>query len=217
MTKANPYLETRASPQASVSRPLGEAIATPASETRSSGVFVKRPSFLLGAALVAIVACACVLALQSIFEKPEPAYKGKRLSEWVMDLNGEFTVEQATALNEIGTNAVPHLLKWFTYETPGWKAFCYGALNRLRSALHKPPIADRRQTLGEEATTALQCFILDSPEIAPECRRLAARKNLSPKVRWRVDHLLFVDSGYPPRFKHYQIQSLTNAPANSVK
>lgn len=56
--------------------------------------------------------------------EPEPTYKGRKLSEWVVSNAAYDDVASATALREIGAPAVPYLLKWLRYEeSPNRKAF----------------------------------------------------------------------------------------------
>jgi hypothetical protein len=66
----------------------------------------------------------------------EPEYQGKKLNQWIglmkphprfpgasyLDLRGRATVEGMNeAVRHMGTNAVPCLVRWIGYETPGWK------------------------------------------------------------------------------------------------
>src|SRR6266436_6483630 len=53
------------------------------------------------------------------FREREPVYQGKTLSQW---LAPECRYEaSAEAIREMGTNALPQLLSWATYETPLWR------------------------------------------------------------------------------------------------
>jgi hypothetical protein len=60
----------------------------------------------------------------------EPSYKGKPLSFWVEGLNpspartnradrSPGVPEAPEAIRQIGSNAIPYLLKWIQYEGPG--------------------------------------------------------------------------------------------------
>src|SRR4051812_20035075 len=71
-----------------------------------SGVSMRRRKAIIG--IVVLVVCA-VLAVVFWPEKPEPVYKGKKLSEWfdAMRVRGGFTPEIIEALQAIGTNAIP--------------------------------------------------------------------------------------------------------------
>ena len=72
---------------------------------------------------------AGVLAALVWLGEKEPAYEGKKLSEWVKAIgtigSGEGRdrgrMEAEKAVRHIGTNALPWLLKWIRYEKPAWK------------------------------------------------------------------------------------------------
>ena len=79
---------------------------------------------------------ACVLAVAVVLLWPrerEPYYQGKPLSEWIeMTASGSGywsevgtqspeAARAAQALRQMGTNALPCLLKWVRYERPPWK------------------------------------------------------------------------------------------------
>jgi hypothetical protein len=60
----------------------------------------------------------------------EPVYQGKKLSEWVRQYDFARLSDRAkspeyreatNAICQIGTNAVPFLLKWTDYELPAWR------------------------------------------------------------------------------------------------
>src|SRR5689334_3215921 len=100
--------------------------------------------------LFVLLACGIlgVGLLPALFQKPEPSYGGYRLSQWVIGLNGECSVVQATALDAIGTNAVPFLLEWLRYDTPKWKAVLLDGENKVRRILNKKQVQDQMQILG---------------------------------------------------------------------
>src|SRR6516165_9242086 len=75
-----------------------------------------------------------VLALVLLFaltRTHEPTAHGKPLSYWVEIYSGPVIARPATApqaraeaeaaIKQIGTNAIPFLLKWMDYELPQWK------------------------------------------------------------------------------------------------
>ena len=59
----------------------------------------------------------------------EPEYQGKKLSKWLIEWRASDStnvMETAdTALHQIGTNALPWLLKWLRYQEPQWKENLY--------------------------------------------------------------------------------------------
>jgi hypothetical protein len=70
-------------------------------------------------AILPLVACGILAA---IFwpEKPEPVYKGKKLSEWVVEVATKGSSKEANdAVQSIGTNGISFYLKWIGYR-PSW-------------------------------------------------------------------------------------------------
>jgi hypothetical protein len=75
-----------------------------------------------------VLLCALVVGVAAIAFWPgpkEPEYKGKKLSEWLAiyansDLPSEHEAS-ADAVKAIGTNALPFLVRWVEYDTPGWR------------------------------------------------------------------------------------------------
>lgn len=47
----------------------------------------------------------------------------------------ERVVQCDAAIRHVGTNAIPYLLTWVRYETPGWKIALYKAINPLLTTL----------------------------------------------------------------------------------
>ena len=92
----------------------------------------KRRIFLIGipVAVVAVVGLVMVLT-----PAREPEYKGKKLSEWVMKLSPFYDdadkIHGIEAISQIGTNALPYLIKWVGYETPAWKKQASRSVNRI--------------------------------------------------------------------------------------
>jgi hypothetical protein len=73
---------------------------------------MRRRKTILG--ILALVVCG-VLAVVFWPEKPEPVYKGKRLSEWVVDFGSNqpnALAEAVEAIETLGTNGIPYYLKW---------------------------------------------------------------------------------------------------------
>ncbi len=94
--------------------------------------------------IMLVLGAMVLLALGWVVFKPdkEPEYKGKKLSQWAMQLIGdpitgsnapsETAYEEAgLAIRGIGTNAVPHLVKWISYENPTWRTKLTETLNNF--------------------------------------------------------------------------------------
>src|SRR5688572_3931157 len=100
--------------------------------TCSARRFRHHPSVLLkrrktlSAILLCVIFVAVGVALSS--RNDEPRYKGKALSEWMAVWNRPTYPQQGNdlllmieAVQAIGTNALPHYLKWIRYEPPAWR------------------------------------------------------------------------------------------------
>jgi hypothetical protein len=82
-------------------------------------------------AIVLIAVIGGVIALSLPRRNNEPEYQGRRLSEWLelcVSYQGDELgrhVEPTAAVQKIGTNALPYLLKWIAHEQPTWKSTLY--------------------------------------------------------------------------------------------
>ena len=78
---------------------------------------MRRRKFIFG---VLVLSVCGVLTVMFWPEKeiPEPAYKGKKLGQWLDQAAAQqtFTMEITEALQAIGTNAVPCYLHWMSHE-----------------------------------------------------------------------------------------------------
>lgn len=87
-------------------------------EVPNKGRFRRKPWILLGGAI------AVLLTLTLLLER-EPRYNGRSLGEWVWKLEADstgFSVTNAEqAIEHIGTNALPFLIKWVQYEEKPWR------------------------------------------------------------------------------------------------
>jgi len=100
------------------------------------------------AAFLLIVSLAVWLAF---FRNREPTYNGKPLSSWaqtywtapnpyspldpasIATLNLAASAnrrEAREAIRSLGTNPIPLMLKWISYERPRWKQFCIDRITR---------------------------------------------------------------------------------------
>lgn len=65
-------------------------------------------------------------AFNFFFEKPQPRFAGKSLSQWLElyrrpERNGGVVTEAELAVRQIGTNALPLLCEWIRYDLPAWR------------------------------------------------------------------------------------------------
>jgi len=88
---------------------------------------------LAGAGLVGLI----VVWVFRSGDGAEPVYKGKKLSQWVLELPPEPITygrsDAEVALREIGTNALPYLLKWIGYEPAPWRLKIYEIAGKVLS------------------------------------------------------------------------------------
>jgi len=169
--------------------------------------------------LVVGVVLAGVLAVVFRRER-EPDYGGKKLSEWLEGYGNPSgsTFETDYMIRQIGTNAIPYLLKWMRYETAPWKV----RLNRIvRQFVTKVfvgarPFWERHDQesffRAEHATMALMKLRSPSPcEIRELEKMLLNPKGAKNAVRraanvlsWfgqlRMQQVLTVVTNHPPRW-----------------
>src|SRR5438477_5536144 len=89
--------------------------------------------------LLAVVAVVGLL-VTGVFREREPEYGGKRLSEWVLQLPQYLAHPEPhqaeEAIRQIGTNALPYLLKWTRYQAPQGKTLFYRGMNSIFATLN---------------------------------------------------------------------------------
>ncbi len=65
----------------------------------------------------AVIVAAIAVLLWVNRSEPEPQYEGRTLSQWVDSLQpANPTAEATNAICQIGTNALPYLLRWMSYD-----------------------------------------------------------------------------------------------------
>jgi hypothetical protein len=130
----------------------------------------------LGGALL----CAAVLII-CLSGPKEPSYEGKKLSEWmkIVSPSGQYgawldleSAQGQAAIRSIGTNALPSLLKWISYEMPQWQV-------RVETNLTRGPafckrIAAAMKAREIRAGRAVQAFGALGREAEPAVPELAA-------------------------------------------
>jgi hypothetical protein len=72
----------------------------------------------------------------------EPEYNGTKLSMVVESMEGTYHFGTVDAIQHIGTNALPFLLKWIQYEQPSWRRRAYTVYSKLPNRLQGPATGD---------------------------------------------------------------------------
>lgn len=121
-----------------------------------------------------------VAVLLSSWREPEPTYNGRRLSEWLQmsRLGPSQAAESREAVQHIGTNAIPLLLRQISYETGGFRSLIE---RHLPCPVYGPRLASIRKFLTADASKAGDAVMgfyylgpVARPAI-PELTRLALR------------------------------------------
>ncbi len=110
----------------------------------------------------------------------EPACDGRSLSEWLeilvepdwADLPG---VDSRLAIRKIGTNALPYLATFLTYEAPPWKSRFYRVLDQLPDAVVPEWLSVDRSEL--RAMGSIKAFEILGSMASPAVPRLAVLLN----------------------------------------
>jgi len=89
----------------------------------------------------------------------EPEYEGRTLSEWVRRYDipepPYADAQRHQAIREMGTKALPYLLKWIQYEASPWKAKTYNSINGILHTLNRNwNMRDEQMVRGSDAIRA---------------------------------------------------------------
>jgi len=107
----------------------------------------------------------------------EPEYAGRRLSQWVMELpadtspTGQSVAE--VAIRNIGTNALPYLLKWISYEPAPWRLKLYERIGRFLKVGPNTLFQDKKMLLAAGAAQGFLALGRDAEPAITELGRLA--------------------------------------------
>jgi len=174
----------------------------------------------LFAILLGVGVLAGIIAV--VRHEREPKYRGKKLSEWVMEYDKHDTYLEPTpevddAIRHMGTYAIPHLLKWLRYEPPTWRKDLANQLFRLAPTRARDALIERitRPTLEPDnqeirargAAVALAKLGSKAYRGIPSIVRLANDTN-APASAWRAADVLMELHSLP-----YTLALLTNTSA----
>ena len=145
----------------------------------------KRWKYPLSVALAAVVG---VVLVASVMRSNEPRYDGKRLSVLVVSrakaLHPGDRWHEREALREIGSNAMPYLLKWIPYEAPPWKVKAYDTINSALLRLNPSwGITDNSDLLAQASGVAIFDFRERAVTIIPELTRILDSAKLDPTAQ----------------------------------
>jgi HEAT repeat protein len=151
---------------------------------------VRRKSIIF--ILLGSVALLGLIATRIIFFSDNgPSYKGHSLRTWVTlygdgRRHGKVNQEAGNALRHIGTNALPHLLRWVAYEQDPrqWeRAVTIRRLFKLLNVNWRPE--DRHQIFAYDAAVTFEALGTQAKPAIPELTRLLndpSAKALAPGV-----------------------------------
>src|SRR5262249_41114687 len=113
----------------------------------------------------------------------EPSYHGKKLSEWVIQLAPsargglwDSNVEAEAAIRQIGSNAVPFLLKWVRFERPLSWVELHRKVDQLLESLNSTwKLNDSRYWLASGASKALSVLGPEAAGAIPDLASLLER------------------------------------------
>jgi hypothetical protein len=116
----------------------------------------------------------------------EPEYNGVPLSKWLERYGAAYGEDEparpAGAILQIGTNALPFLLRWIQYEAPGWRK----QLDRLYASLPvsmqnirvlRALLYDGAERRAELSVTAFSVLGSKASSAADDLLRLALAEN----------------------------------------
>jgi hypothetical protein len=119
----------------------------------------------------------------------QPSYNGKQLSEWAVRAirGGQGASVTSDAIRAIGSNGIPCLFKWLSYEPPGWKRTLTTAVANVHLRLPQTLTVDKREQLAVASISVLTWLEDDYPTIATEARKLVSDPKTPPIARTRAE------------------------------
>ena len=120
----------------------------------------------------------------------EPEYKGKKLIVWIGLCRKGFysrgperaeTRDAVEAVRQIGTNAIPFLVRWMDYDPPAWKLALVAAKRRLPEPFGQSEFIERWIVHKGQVDDAMVGFSILGPDASgavPELARLMASRLL---------------------------------------
>jgi hypothetical protein len=128
---------------------------------------VRKRRIYLGLIVGVVLAGMLVLLFN---REREPEYEGKKLSYWVDQVSWATHVDEperyrraSEAISALGTNAIPHLLKWIRYEPPVWKSKSLVVMNKV----FRLDLSDSRAARATSTMEAIGALAFHAKEAIP--------------------------------------------------
>jgi hypothetical protein len=171
-------------------------------EGNTTQAAARRSRILIILAVVCVLAGIGVVALWP--REREPEYNGKKLSEWLeISASRKYNdrwPQAEDAVRHIGTNALPWLSKWMSYESPKWKDQMarWKVWNILPRQLYRLVYNADFQTIW--AAEGFRILAPTSEQVSDELARLANRWPKPSSTRAFVTALNLGPAGLPILF-----------------
>src|SRR4051794_33186631 len=140
----------------------------------------QRPTFFIWIGVGVLFGALAIVALRPT----EPSYDGRSLNTWVRlcleDSPATRTIA-ASGIRQIGTNAIPFLLKWIRYDPPAWKTSLYAMVGRFKK------LEDSRELLARATAQAFAALGAQGKGAIGELSRLM-KDSGPPAVAWRATY-----------------------------
>ena len=165
-------------------------------------------------AFVVLAVISSVVAYGLLKRNDEPKYQGRYLSDWIKQYDPQFIpqdaslrridrekqeADAATALQNIGTNALPYLMKWMAYEPSAW---------RIKLAdKQMSPGGDYLRVLGdapfhaERAMSSFKVLGTNAASVVPELEALMKDTAKPWRARRAISALGFIGPSAIPSLK----------------
>lgn len=131
------------------------------------------------------------------WREPEPEYNGRLLSQWLLFYSRATSVssgapsrqESVVALQHIGTNALPYMVKWMRYEISPQRR----CLNFAVAELHLTSVRifwDNAMLRAEAARQGFKVFGPSANPVIPELIRLATEPGVESSAQRAIGALV---------------------------
>jgi hypothetical protein len=142
----------------------------------------KRGSLLLLIPCLAIVIGLLILPSR----EHEPEYQGQPLSHWVLLSQRAIQSDEADkAISEIGTNALPLLLKWIRYELPAWRGELAKDNHPILQRFVRPFVTTKREVLADASLFSFRILGTNAANAIPELAGLMQNAS-APQTAFRA-------------------------------